>query len=93
MGDAAANATRTVRPEGPDLAVGGWRGGPGATIIIHPCIGNSYDYFGFRTFSLTRVGRSAALAVQINRMGVIDRLSQGASGKSRLRASRQKSAS
>jgi hypothetical protein len=32
-------------------------------------------------FFLTRVGRSAAMAVQINRMGVIDRLSQGASGK------------
>jgi hypothetical protein len=53
-------------------------------ILIHPCTGSSYDYFGFWVFFLTRVGRSAALVVQINRMGVIDRLSQGASAKSRL---------
>jgi hypothetical protein len=54
-------------------------------ILIHPCTGSSYKSFGFWVFFLTRVGRSAAMAVQINRMGGIDRLSQGASGKSRLK--------
>ncbi len=39
-------------------------------------------------FFLTRVGRSAEMAVQINLIGVIDQLSQGASGKSRLKSGR-----
>jgi hypothetical protein len=36
-------------------------------------------------FFLKTVGRSAVMDVQINRMWVLDRLSQGASGKSRIR--------
>jgi hypothetical protein len=37
-----------------------------------------------KIFPFRGVTPNAALVVQINRMGVIDRLSQGASGKSRF---------
>jgi hypothetical protein len=54
-------------------------------ILIHPYTSSSCKSFGFLIFCLTCAWRRAGMAVQINRMGVIDRLSQGASGKSRVK--------